>query len=59
MPLDALVPARWRPRGGQRYWHVTVLKRIVDGLGVPRAFMRLSGGADGPYPGGDAVTESP
>jgi hypothetical protein len=33
--------------------------RIVDGLGVPREFMRLSSGAEGAYPGDDVVTGSP
>ncbi|MGH3814357.1 MAG: helix-turn-helix domain-containing protein, partial [Pseudonocardiaceae bacterium] len=44
---------------GRQVRDVTVLERIVDGLGVPRAFMRLSGGADVAYPGKDAVPESP
>jgi transcriptional regulator with XRE-family HTH domain len=44
---------------GRQVRDVTVLERIVDGLGVPRAFLRLSGGADGAYPGEDAVAESP
>ncbi len=47
---------------GRQVRDVTVLERIVDGLGVPRAFMRLSGGADGgdgAYSGEDAVAESP
>ncbi len=47
---------------GRQVRDVTVLERIVDGLGAPRAFMRLSGGADvgdGAYPGKDAVTDSP
>jgi transcriptional regulator with XRE-family HTH domain len=44
---------------GRQVRDVTVLERIVDGLGVPRAFMRLSGGADDTYSGGDVVPESP
>jgi transcriptional regulator with XRE-family HTH domain len=47
---------------GRQVRDVTVLERIADGLEVPRAFMRLSGGADvgdGAYPGGDAVPEAP
>ena len=32
---------------GRRVRDVTVLERICDGLGVPREFMRLSGGAQG------------
>ncbi len=44
---------------GRQVRDVTVLERIVDGLEVPRSFMRLSGGADGAYPGRDAVTGSP
>ena len=44
---------------GRRVRDVVVLERIVDGLEVPRAFMRLSGGAEGVYPGEDAVPESP
>jgi transcriptional regulator with XRE-family HTH domain len=44
---------------GRRVRDVMVLERIVDGLEVPRAFMRLSGGAEGAYPGGDVVAESP
>jgi transcriptional regulator with XRE-family HTH domain len=47
---------------GRQVRDVTVLERIADGLEVPRAFMRLSGGADvgdGAYPGGDVVPESP
>jgi transcriptional regulator with XRE-family HTH domain len=43
---------------GRRVRDVRVLERIVDGLGVPRAFMRLSGGAEGAYPGEDTVAES-
>jgi transcriptional regulator with XRE-family HTH domain len=43
---------------GRRVRDVTVLERIVDGLGVPRAFMRLSGGAEGAYSGEGAVAES-
>lgn len=38
---------------------MTVLERIADGLGVPRTFMRLSGGLDGAYPDKHAVTNSP
>jgi transcriptional regulator with XRE-family HTH domain len=44
---------------GRRVRDVLVLERIVDGLGVPRAFMRLTGGADGAYSGKDAVFGSP
>ena len=47
---------------GRQVRDVTVLERIADGLGVPRAVMRLSGGpdgADGAYPDRDAVTDSP
>ncbi len=47
---------------GRQVRDVTVLERIVDGLEVPRSFMRLSGGADvgdGAYSGKDAVTGSP
>jgi transcriptional regulator with XRE-family HTH domain len=44
---------------GRRVRDVAVLERIVDGLGVPRAFMRLSDGAEGAYPGKGAVAESP
>ncbi|MGH3975735.1 MAG: helix-turn-helix domain-containing protein [Pseudonocardiaceae bacterium] len=46
---------------GRQVRDVTVLERIVDGLGVPRALMRLSGGADGgegAYCGQDVVAES-
>lgn len=51
------VPAILR---GRQVRDVTVLERIVDGSGVPRAFMRLSGGADvgdGAYLGKDAPEE--
>ncbi|MGH3997407.1 MAG: helix-turn-helix domain-containing protein, partial [Pseudonocardiaceae bacterium] len=47
---------------GRQVRDVTVLERIVDGLGVPRAFMRLSGGGDGgdgAYSDENAVAESP
>ncbi|MGH3755508.1 MAG: helix-turn-helix domain-containing protein [Pseudonocardiaceae bacterium] len=44
---------------GRRVRDVTVLERIADGLEVPRAAMRVSGGPEGAYPGKDAVTESP
>ncbi len=47
---------------GRQVRDVTVLERIADGLEVPRAFMRLAGGADGAdgaYPDRDAVTGSP
>jgi transcriptional regulator with XRE-family HTH domain len=44
---------------GRQVRDVTVLERICDGLGVPREFMRLSGGADGAYPGRGTVTGSP
>ncbi len=43
---------------GRQVRDVTVLERIVDGLQVPRAFMRLSGGADvgdGAYPDPEEV----
>ncbi|MGH3902516.1 MAG: helix-turn-helix domain-containing protein [Pseudonocardiaceae bacterium] len=43
---------------GRQVRDLTVLERIADGLGVPRAFMRLSGGADGTYPGKDAIPDS-
>jgi hypothetical protein len=38
---------------------VMVLERICDGLGGRREFMRLSGPADGAYPGRGTVTGSP
>ncbi|MBV9163284.1 MAG: helix-turn-helix transcriptional regulator, partial [Pseudonocardiales bacterium] len=44
---------------GRQVRDVTVLERICDGLGVPRQFMRLSGHADGAYPGGVTVTDLP
>lgn len=44
---------------GRQVRDVTVLERICDGLGVPREFMRLSGRADGAYPGGVTVIGSP
>jgi transcriptional regulator with XRE-family HTH domain len=44
---------------GRQVRDVTVLERIADGLEVPRAFMRLSGGTDDTYSGGDVVAESP
>ncbi len=43
---------------GRRVRDVMVLERIADGLGVPRALMRLSGGADvgdGAYPDPEEV----
>jgi hypothetical protein len=44
---------------GRKVRNVEVLERIVDGLGVPRAFMRLSGGGEGAYCGGEVVAEAP
>jgi transcriptional regulator with XRE-family HTH domain len=44
---------------GRQVRDVTVLERIADGLEVPRAFMRLSGGTDGTYSGEDVVLGSP
>jgi transcriptional regulator with XRE-family HTH domain len=44
---------------GRHVRDVMVLERICDGLGVPREFMRLSGPADGAYPGRGTVTGSP
>jgi transcriptional regulator with XRE-family HTH domain len=44
---------------GRQVRDVLVLERIADGLEVPRAFMRLSGGADDTYSGRDVVPESP
>jgi transcriptional regulator with XRE-family HTH domain len=44
---------------GRQVRDVMVLERIADGLEVPRAFMRLSGGADDTYSGRDVVPESP
>ncbi|MGH3871872.1 MAG: helix-turn-helix domain-containing protein [Pseudonocardiaceae bacterium] len=47
---------------GRRVRDVTVLERIADGLGVPRAWMRLAGvagGEDGSYGGQGTVADPP
>ncbi|MGH3875371.1 MAG: helix-turn-helix domain-containing protein [Pseudonocardiaceae bacterium] len=47
---------------GRRVRDVTVLERITDGLGVPRAWMRLAGvagGGDGSYGGQGTVADPP
>ncbi|MGH3829366.1 MAG: helix-turn-helix domain-containing protein [Pseudonocardiaceae bacterium] len=43
---------------GRQVLNVTVLERVCDGLGVPRGYMRLAGGAEigvGPYASGGTV----